>query len=210
MVERDLPSTLLQKPLGNLFTKRGEWLLRFSGRNISLNGDLQGPAFVQRLMMNPHQEIHVEQLWKDVFGNGKGNLAQVETDVETEWNSFLSPGEEMLDMTGRAEYQKRLIQLKHDRADAIMDNDAAWLERINQETEAISTQLRKIVDEKGRVRSLGNERDRLRLRIRKNITKMIDIVSRSHNELAEHFRKFIEMGEYMVYRPDESIEWSFE
>ncbi|MDR2441873.1 MAG: hypothetical protein LBE12_21165, partial [Planctomycetaceae bacterium] len=210
MVEMDLPSRLHQQPVGNLFAKRGEWLLRFSGQEISLNGHLQGPAFVQRLMMKPHQEVHVEQLWKEVFGDGNGNVSKIATETSEEWNSFLSSGEEVVDMTGRAEYQKRLIQLKHDRADAIMDNDAAWLERINQETETISTQLQKIVDGKGRVRMLGNERDRLRLRIRKNITKMIDIISRNHKELAEHFQKYIEMGEYLVYQPSEPIEWLFE
>jgi ElaB/YqjD/DUF883 family membrane-anchored ribosome-binding protein len=210
MVERDLPSTLHQKPLGNLFAKRGEWLLRFSGKEISLNGHLQGPAFVRCLMMKPHQEIHVEQLWKEVFGNGKGSIVKSVTETDEDWNSFLSSGEEVMDATGRAEYQKRLLQLRRDRADAIMDNDAAWLERINQETETISAQLRTIVNEKGRVRMLGNERDKLRLRIRKNITKMIDIISQSHTELAEHFRKFIEMGEYMVYRPSEPIKWLFE
>jgi hypothetical protein len=210
MVEMDLPSRLHQKPLGNLFAKRGEWLLRFSGKEISLNGHLQGPAFVQRLMMKPHQEVHVEQLWKEVFGDVSGNVSKIAIETSEEWNSFLSSGEEVVDMTGRAEYQKRLIQLKHDRADAMMDHDAAWLERINQETETISTQLQKIVDGKGKVRMLGNERDRLRLRIRKNITKMIDIISRNHKELAEHFQKYIEMGEYLVYQPPEPIEWSFE
>jgi ElaB/YqjD/DUF883 family membrane-anchored ribosome-binding protein len=210
MVERDLPSTLHQKPLGNLFAKRGEWLLRFSGKEISLNGHLQGPAFVRRLMMNPHQEVHVEQLWKEVFGNGKGSSVKSVTETEEDWNSFLSSGEEVMDTTGRAEYQKRLLQLRRDRADAVMDNDAAWLERINQETETISAQLQKIVDGKGMVRTIGNERDRLRKRISKNITKTIDIISQKHNELAEHLRKFIETGEYMVYRPSEPIEWLFD
>jgi hypothetical protein len=210
MVERDLPSTLRQKPLGNLFAKRGEWLLRFSGKEISLNGDLQGPAFVQRLMMKPHQEVHVEQLWKEVFGDGTGNVSKITTETSEEWNSFLSSGEEVVDMTGRAEYQKRLLELKRDRLAATMAHDDAWLERISHETETISTQLQKIVDGKGRVRMLGNEHDRLRKRISKNITKMIDIISRNHHDLAEHFRKFVEMGEYMVYRPPEFVEWSFE
>jgi hypothetical protein len=210
MVERDLPSTLLQKPLHNLFAKRGEWMLRFLGKEISLNGDLQGPAFVQRLMMFPHQEIHVEQLWKEVFGDGNGKIAKIETENNEEWNSFLSSGEEVVDMKGRAEYRQRLLELNRDRLEASIARDDAWLERINQETETISAQLQKIVDGKGQTRSLGNERERLRKRISKNITKMIDLVSRDHRDLAEHFHKFIEMGEYMVYRPSEPIEWLFE
>jgi hypothetical protein len=210
MVERDLPSRLRNQPERNLFAKRGEWTFHFSGKDMTLNGNLQGPAFIRRLMMTPHQEIHVEQLWKDVFGNGEGNFAQIESGAEEGWDSFLSSGDDILDATGKADYQKRLLQLNRDRAAAESANDTAWLERINEETEAISTLLLKAVDGKGRPRKVGNERDRLRKRISKNITKSIELIARSHRELGDHLKMFVGMGEYMSYRPSESIQWSFE
>ena len=185
-------------------------MLRFSGRDITLNGNLQGPAFIRRLMMTPHQEIHVEQLWKEVFGTGDGNFTQIEPGTEGEWDSFLSSGDDMLDDVGKSDYQKRLIQLNRDRAEAELANDTAWLERIDEETEAISDQLLKTVGSKGRPRKVGNERDRLRKRISKNITKSIELIARTHSELADHLKKFVEMGEYMVYHPSEASQWSFE
>ena len=210
MVEMDLPSQLRSKPQGNLFAKRGEWVFRFSGRDITLNGNLQGPAFIRRLMMTPNQEIHVEQLWKEVFGTGDGNFAQIESGAEGEWDSFLSSGDDMLDDAGKSDYQKRLLQLHWDRAEAESVNDTAWLERIDAETGAISDQLLKTVDGKGRPRKVGNERDRLRKRISNNITKAIGLIARTHSELADHLKKSVEMGEYMVYRPSEVSQWSFE
>ena len=121
--------------------------------------------------MAPCQEVHVEQLWKEVFGTGAGNFTQIESGAEGEWDSFLSSGDDMLDAAGKADYQKRLLQLSRDRAEAESASDAAWLERIDSETDAISTQLLKTVDGKGRSRKVGDERDRLRKRISKNITK---------------------------------------
>lgn len=210
MVEMDLPSMLREKPEGNLFAKRGEWTLRFAGKNVVLNGELQGPAFVKRLMMTPHEEVHVEQLWKEVFGNGQRKITQVEGGQGKEWNSFLSSGDEILDATGKADYRNRLLQLNSDRTEAESENDIAWLERINTETEAISARLLKTVDGKGHSRKIGDEKDKLRKRISKNITKAIAIIGDTHLELAEHLKSFITMGEYMAYRPSEKIEWSFE
>ena len=209
MVEMDLPSTLRKKPEGNLFAKRGEWTLRFSGKNVVLNGELQGPAFVKRLMMMPHQEVHVEQLWKEVFGNGQRKITKVEGG-SGEWNSFLSSGEEILDAAGKADYRNRLIQLNRDRAEAESENDTAWLERIDTETEAISSRLLKTVDGKGHSRKIGDEKDKLRKRISRNITFFLEKIRQTHQELATHIEQNVVMGEYMVYRPSEPVEWSFE
>jgi hypothetical protein len=203
MIDMDLPSKLRGQPRGNLFAKRGAWMFRFSGQDMTLNGDLQGPAFVRRLMMTPHQEVHVEQLWNEVCGNGG------EADTQGDWNSFLSPGEDMLDAAGKADYQKRLLQLIQDRAEAESVNDDAWLERIDEETEAIASQLLKAVDGKGRSRKIGNERDKLRKRISRNITFFMEKIQQ-HPALADHLEKFIVTGEYMSYQPTENIQWSFE
>ncbi|HBT78380.1 MAG TPA: hypothetical protein DEB39_15975 [Planctomycetaceae bacterium] len=210
MVEMDLPSTLRKRPEGNLFAKRGEWIFRFSGREMLLNGELQGPAFMRRLMMTPHREVHVEQLWKEVFGNGKGKIARTEEGAEGDWNAFLSPGEEVLDAAGKTDYRNRLLQLKRDRAEAESENDIAWLERIDAETEAISAQLLKTVDGKGRPRKIGDEKDKLRKRISKNVTKAISMIADNHRELGEHLKSSISMGEHMAYRPSGKVEWSFE
>lgn len=210
MVEMDLPSSLLQKPKKNLFAKRGEWLIRFEGKEITLNGKLQGPAFIRQLMLTPNQELHVEQLWKDVLGTGKGIIAHAEEGAGGEWDSFLSSGEETLDTAGKADYQKRLLQLNRDRAEAELENDSAWLERIDAETEAISTRLLKAVDGKGRSRKIGDEKDKLRKRISRNITFFLEKIRLQHSELAGHLDKSLVQGEYMVYQPNEAIEWSFE
>ena len=210
MVEMDLPSQLRTKPRRNLFAKRGEWTFHFSGKDMMLNGKLQGPAFIRRLMMTPYREVHVEQLWKDVFGTGDGNFAQIESGAEGEWDSFLSTGDDMLDAAGKADYQKRLLQLNRDRAEAESDNDDAWLERIDKETEAISIQLHKAKDGKGRTRKVGDERDRLRKRISKNITDSIKLIASNHRELGDHLKESIGMGEHMSYQPSVETEWLFE
>jgi len=210
MVEMDLPSSLRDKQPGNLFAKRGEWLCRFSGKDVTLNGKLQGPAFIRRLMMTPHQEVHVEQLWKEVFGTGKENFAQIESGAEGEWDSFLSSGDDVLDAEGKADYQKRLLQLNRERAEAESANDDAWLERIDGETEAISTQLDKSVDGKGRARKVGDEQDRLRKRISRNITFFLNKIQKEHRELSDHLEQSVVLGEHMSYRPNKKVEWSFE
>lgn len=208
MLGRDLPSGSRQRAEGNLFARRGEWILRFSGREVLLNGALQGPAFVRRLMMSPHREVHVGQLWKEVFGSDMGKIARME--AEGDWKAFLSSGEEVLDVAGRTDYRNRLLQLNRERAEAESKHDGARLERIDAETEAISTRLLGSVDGKGRSRKIGDEKDKLRKRISRNITFFLEKIRPTHRELADHFERSLVMGEYMVYRPPEPVEWSFE
>jgi hypothetical protein len=207
MVERDLPSTLLQKPRNNLFAKRGEWILRFSEKEILLSGNLMGLPLIRHLMQTPHEEIHVERLWNEVFGR---QGAGVQSEAEEEWDSALASGEEVLDTQGMAAIKDRLLQLSRDRIEAETENDSAWLGQIDQETELITKELQKNFDGKGKVRKIGDERDRLRKRISKNITKTVELIEGGHWGLAEHLRNSLQFGEFMAYRPTNSIQWSFE
>ena len=210
MVEMDLPSSLLRKPLGNLFAKKGEWKMRFVGKEISVNGKLLGPAFIRQLMLKPNQEVHVEQLWREVFGNSSPNLPKAEVGTSEDWDSFLGSGEEAIDATGRNNLRNRLLELRQERTEAEAESNTIWLEGIDSETKAISAQLNAVVGKSGKIRKVGDERDKLRKRITKNISKTINIIRKDHPELADHLGEHVRTGEYMSYRPSTQIEWLFD
>jgi hypothetical protein len=177
------------------FARRGGWFIRYEGKQTVLPGELFGAFYIQRLLMKPCCEVHVTDLLAEFVGDDQLRIG--------------SGGEEVIDHEARQNYKKRLEELVGQRAEAEKDDDEAWLERIDSETEQIASELLTITGLGGKTRKMGDDVYNIRRRISKTITDAIAKIKENDPSLARHLTNSITLGTMMNYEPDREIDWQF-
>ena len=210
MVEMDLPSQFQRKAPEFMLAKRGAWVFRFDKKETIAGADWPGPAFVQFLLQNPGAEFHVEKLWQAVMGSPSGTHFEhaFADDGIAMPESLLGGADEVLDAEAKAAYEKRLRELSEERQKAKADRDAATLERIEVEFEAIRTTLESSGGGLHRPKKLGDPSVKLRDRIRRGINVFLDHVSDHDPEGGQYLRNTIKKGVFMQYSPSRKIDWN--
>ncbi|GAB3447980.1 ATP-binding protein [Actinophytocola sediminis] len=190
----DVRRPALPRPAVNEFHHTGTvWTLTMAGRTVSLP-DAKGLRDLHVLLSSPGTEIPAARLLNPAGGE------------EVVAASRLG-GDEVLDATARAAYQRRLAQLDERIDDATLAGDDRAAVALDQERAALLAELRAAAGLGGRTRRLGDETERARKTVTARIRDILRRLTDSHPELAAHLRDSVSTGTTCSYRPARPTTW---
>jgi tetratricopeptide (TPR) repeat protein len=151
--------------------------------------DSLGLQYLARLVAEPGRELHVLDL---VGGGGLSSDQAVDT----------GDAGELLDDEARAEYGRRLEDLRDTLAEAESFGDTARAARAREEIEFLAAELGRAVGLGGRARRAGSAAERARSAVQRRIKNALVRIGEAAPELAPVLARTVRTGNFCVYRPD--------
>jgi len=205
------------KPRTAIFRSEGEyWSAGFVENPFRLR-DSKGLSYLAQLLRHPDTDFHV----LDLVGGTTGSESDIEADaIQTNTAQFdttairigsLGDAGEMLDDRARAEYRRRLSELREELDEAKQLHHDARRERAEQEIEALTAELSRAVGLGGRIRRAASAAERARQSVTKTIKTVIDRAAEQDPEFAGVLYKSIRTGLTCRYDPELTfpIRWEF-
>ncbi len=158
------------------------------GRTFRLKDSL-GLQYLARLVAEPGREIHVLEL---VRGTG-GTADEPPLDA--------GDAGELLDDEARAEYGRRLEDLRESLGEAESFGDAARAAKAREEIDFLAAELGRAVGLGGRARRAGSAAERARSAVQRRIKNALERLGEVAPELAPYLTKTVRTGNYCIYRP---------
>ncbi len=187
------------------------WQIEFRHRQIDLP-DAKGLAYLQRLVMNPDEEIHVLDLVASDARPAEPIRAETRpsSSPEGEPTGLVEQALEVVDARALRAYRDRLRELATDRREAEQDGDLSRLAAIDAEHAEIEAELTRVTGLGGRTRRSGGSTERARKAVYNRIRASIKRIDREHPELARHLDRAIQTGTTCAYHPEQPIGWRFD
>lgn len=171
------------RAIGDIEVRREGEMWRVSsstGVTMSLK-DSKGLAYLGHLVSRPRQELHVTQLV---------DLGDVSSDAGT-----------VLDARAKAQYKRRLDDLRDQLEEARGFGDFARAERVEAELETIAEQLAAAVGLGGRDRKVGSHAERARINIQRRLRDVIDRIGEHDPTLGRYLAATIKTGMFCTFMP---------
>lgn len=168
------------------------WLLVYEGVTKVVRSS-KGMVYIAQLLANPGQEIHAAMLRA---------LAAGENAVP-----MLGSAGPVLTSTTLENYRERMRAIREERDDAHTNNDLATLERLDREQEALEDEVSRATGLHGAARDAVSDRERARQAVAKAIERSLRVIEKQHQPLGKHLRAYLDMGEFLSYRPETDIRW---
>jgi tetratricopeptide (TPR) repeat protein len=187
----------------NQFRRDGaQWNIIYQGEAVRMK-DSRGIRYLAHLLRYPHQEFHVLDLasWTNVGERPAGDVAVVD----------YTALEKVLDPKARAQYARRLDDLREEYRDAQRCNDLGRSAKTQQEIEQINSVLSASLGLGGRPREFASNAERARVAVSKRIKAAIGQIRDLNAELGRHLGAAVATGNFCSYRPDPQhpIDWQF-
>ncbi len=185
-----------------VFRKDGEyWTIVYERQAIRLK-DAKGLHCLAQLLRNPGRELHAMDLI------GAGSAAAGDAVVgEAAAVGDLGDAGKALDARAKAEYRRRLEDLRNELAEAERFNDAGRIEQARAEIEAISGQLSASVGLGGRDRPAASHAERARVAVTQRLKAALAKIRESHPSLGRHLAATVKTGYFCSYNPDPQVAW---
>ena len=203
-----------------VFRREGDyWTIVFAGRVARLK-DAKGLHYIAYLLRHPGREFHVSELIAAIGDAGPdlstetraepiGRDARASDAIHERGLSDAGP---VLDAKAKAEYKRRIDDLRSELEEAERFNDPGRAARAREEIEAISEQLTAAVGLGGRDRVAASDAERARLAVTKRIKAALAKIRDANPVLAQHLGAAITTGYFCSYAPkaDTPTSWSLE
>jgi len=187
----------------DVFRKDGDyWTIVFGGRTARLK-DAKGLRYIAHLLRHPDREFHARDLMA-VVGNPAGNIARrwvAMSDGRLVPCADLGNAGVMLDAQAKADYKRRLDDLRQELEEAERFNDPGRVSRARAEIEFITNQLANAIGLGGRDRLAASEAERARLAVTKRIKAALAKMHGANPALARHLASAITTGYFCCYAP---------
>jgi hypothetical protein len=179
------------------FVRDGElWTLAYRGATTQLR-DTKGLRHIAALLASPGAEIHALELVALAEGSTNGGARPAE-DLHRGRPSDLGP---LLDSRARDEYRARLEDLREELEEARGFADEERAARVEEEIDALVTELTRAAGLGGRDRPQGSPSERARVSVTKAIRTAIRSIERQSPALGEHLADSIQTGRFCSYAP---------
>ena len=183
-----------------VFRYEGElWRLSYAGSDAHLP-DLKGLHDLARLLRAPGEEIHCLEL---AAAPAQAAARPAADDALGEQGH----AGELLDERARAEYRRRIEELRDDLELAEAANDGVRAERARDELETVTAALASAFGLGGRARRAGDPAERARSAVTWRIRSAVSKVEAAHPALGAHLRSSVRTGTFCSYRPERPVEW---
>jgi hypothetical protein len=194
-----------------VFRRQGEyWTITYEGETLRLR-HTKGLSYIAYLLRYPGQEVHAIDLVAQDSGQsavGNGQVSPVPTrDTCHEIRETISLGDAggMLDPQAKADYKRRLGDLRETLEEARAFNDPARAERLQLEIDFLAQELARAVGLGGRERRAGSHAERARVNVTRAITSVVQKIAEHHAGLGRHFAATIKTGMFCSYASDPRV-----
>jgi non-specific serine/threonine protein kinase len=164
---------------GRLCRNGNHWLVGYRGGRFELP-DMKGLHYLVRLLAQPGCEVHV----LDLVGAAAGDAGPV------------------LDERAKAEYRKRVRELREEIGEAEAWNDPERGSRAQLELDVLTRELAGAVGLGGRDRLAASAAERARVSVRKAVTAAIARIAAHDTDLGLLLSTTVRTGTYCSYTPD--------
>ena len=204
-----------------LFSRDGEfWRIGYDGESFALKHS-KGLAYLAQLLRYPGTEFHALDLVGGIFGRaGEDDPASPASSLPRGDDALNSAGihvgglgdaGEMLDDRAKAEYRRRLEELRDELEEAKRIGNVERAERAETEIESLTAELSRAVGLGGRNRRAASASERARQSVTHAIKAAVEKIGESHGELGRLLTRSVRTGISCGYyaNPEVSIVWQF-
>jgi len=188
-----------------VFRREGDyWTVAWRNGVIRLK-DAKGLRHIAYLLANPGREVLACELAAAGMAPG-GQLAPSDRDCAA---ADLGDAGSVIDAKARAQYRRRIGELREELADAVRLDDSCRAARLRFELESLRDQLASAVGLGGRNRKTASHSERARLMVTKAIKAAIAKIRASDASLGRHLATSIKTGNSCGYDPgpSASVSW---
>jgi hypothetical protein len=179
------------------FHREGQyWTVAYEGEMARLH-DRKGLRYVAALLATPGRDVHVLEL----AGLSAGARFEGDAGAERLGTSRLDATDAFLDPRAKDAYRRRLTELADDLEEARSWNDPERVVRVEQEIDALTTELGRAAGLGGRDRGMPSPAERARVSVTKAIKSAVRAVSRDCPRLGTHLEASIRTGRFCSYAP---------
>jgi hypothetical protein len=197
----------------SLFLRHDDyWIIRYHGHKAFLKS-MRGLHCLAVLLRNPGREFHVSELVGSLMraaipASGSYRLRSVGDELVAAGFSDAGP---VLDTQSKAQYKRRLEDLRQDLSEAERFNDFDRGVKARDEMHAIMQHLASAVGLGGRDRRTSSDAERARSAVTKRIKKAIRKIGEAIPSLGHHLTVRIKTGYFFSYKPhpDRRVAWKF-
>ncbi len=169
------------------FKREGDyWGIAYEGLMVRLK-DSKGVGYIHVLLSYPGRELHVAELAGVSIDSGDTG--------------------EILDARAKAEYRRRLEELREEVDEALGWGDRERAARAEEEIDLIAAELSGAFGLGGRDRRGGGTSERARKAVTNRIRDGLARIEKVHPALGRHLSNAIQTGTYCSYTPDRTIPW---
>jgi hypothetical protein len=116
----------------------------------------------------------------------------------------------VLDAQAKADYRRRLGDLREELRQALEFNDTGKGENLQKEIDFLTQELLSAVGLSGRDRRSGSGAERARVNVTRSIVRAIEKMSDVHPRLARYLRDTVRTGTFCTYVPDGTVATDWE
>ncbi|MBI4518684.1 MAG: AAA family ATPase [Deltaproteobacteria bacterium] len=183
-----------------VFRREGDyWVVSDNGCVLHLK-DSKGLQYLAYLLRHPGREFHALDLAKQ----------HPETRQLGRLGLPITNGMAILDGRARADYSRRLADLREDIEEAERHHDTGRAGRLRQEVDFITEQVAAAVGLGGRNRTVADGAERARVAVSKRIKEVVKRIRDGNPKLGHYLSKTIKTGTLCAYVPDpeRSVVWA--
>jgi hypothetical protein len=189
-----------------LFLQQNDyWAIRYRSHTALLKST-RGLHYLALLLREPGREFHVRELLASPIHASTSVAVAVKSRV----TGGLYGGVPVLDAQAKAEYERRINELRQDLNQAERFNDLHRKTEAQNELQAIADHLASAVGLGGRDRRISSEAERARSAVTKSIKKAIQKIGEAIPSLGYHLAARIKTGYFCSYHPhpDRPVAWT--
>ncbi len=191
------------------------WIVRHHGDTAFLKCT-RGLQCLALLLRSPGREFHVSELLASVpdvppATSAKHTNGQQHENGDHLVIAGLPDGSPVLDAQAKAEYKRRLHELRQELEEAEQFNAPDRAAKAEEEINAIAQHLSSAIGLGGRDRKAGSEAERARCAVTKRIKQAIEKIADAIPVLGHHLMARIKTGYFCSYNPhpDRPVAWKF-
>jgi hypothetical protein len=183
------------------------WIIRYHGHSALLKST-RGLQYLAVLLRDPGREFHVRELLACT-----ANLSDLAagTGAHVHVKNGLRAGVPVLDTKAKAEYRRRICDLREELNQAEGFNDAQRSAELQEELQTIADHVAAAVGLGGRDRGTSSDAERARSAVTKCIKHAVQKIGEAIPALGYHLTARIKTGYFCSYnpRPDRPVAWKF-
>jgi hypothetical protein len=187
---------------GNVFRREGDyWTVVYEGKAFRLK-DSKGLRYLSELLGNPGREFPAVDLLDAEARGGGGGTAQAAAAGGARISADLGDAGDVLDAQARADYRRRLEDLREELAEAERFNDPERAAKLREEVEFLADELARATGLGGRSRKAASAAERARLNVTMAIKAALKRIAENSPSLGRNLAAAVKTGRFCCYAPD--------
>lgn len=189
------PDRMVPAPPPFEFRMTGDyWTVRFDGAYTTV-ADAKGMAYIAHLLASPRRKVFAPDLLRAVTG-------------EAAVRGVSSAGAQTDDTT-LEDVKQEFLDVQKELEEAARNDDLATQERLQSESDQLTSYLRQAKGFNGRTREASDDADKIRRAITQAIGRVIKTLDddKMLPAAARHLDNAVKTGLFMSYEPEEDLPW---